>query len=99
VKRGALIPAAALPGSWRKSNKRVVKVSAEIESAIKVRGYYMRKLTRRPERHADHKAAIARLRSDAAEAALIRDWVTKPTKRDMIDQLQEHLNRLAGGVV
>ncbi|HEX2654585.1 MAG TPA: hypothetical protein VHN11_13150 [Xanthobacteraceae bacterium] len=52
VKRGALIPAAALPGSWRKSNKRVVKVSAEIESAIKVRGYYMRKLTRRPEKHA-----------------------------------------------
>ena len=46
----------------------------------------------------DHKAAIARLRSDAAEAALFRDWVTEPTKRNMIDQLQEHLNRLAGGV-
>jgi hypothetical protein len=52
LKKGALIPDAALPNSWRKSNKRVVKVSAEIESAIKTRGYYMRKLTKRLERHA-----------------------------------------------
>jgi hypothetical protein len=52
VKKGALIPAAALPGCWRKSNKRVVKVSAEIESAIKTRGYYMRKVTQRLKRHA-----------------------------------------------
>jgi hypothetical protein len=47
VKKGTLIPSAALPGSWRKSNKRVIKVSAEIESEIKTRGYYMRKLTQR----------------------------------------------------
>ena len=52
VKKGALIPVAALPGSWRKSHKRVIKVSAEIEAAIKSRGYYMRKLTERLRRHA-----------------------------------------------
>jgi hypothetical protein len=43
----------------------------------------------------DYKAAIAKLRSDAAEAALIRDMATEQTKRDMFDRLQEHLNRLA----
>ena len=52
VRKGALIPAAALPGSWRKSNKPAIKVSAEIESAIKTRGYYVRKLTQRLKRHA-----------------------------------------------
>jgi len=52
VKKGALIPAAALARSWRKSKKRVVKVSEEIASAVQARGYYMRKLTKRPERYA-----------------------------------------------
>jgi len=52
LEKGALIPAFALRGSWRKNTKRVVKVSAEIESAIKAHGYYMRKLTKRLERHA-----------------------------------------------
>ena len=47
VKKGALIPAAALPGSWSKSNKRVFKVSDEIESAVRTRGYYLRKVTQR----------------------------------------------------
>jgi hypothetical protein len=46
----------------------------------------------------DYKAAIAKLRSDAAEAALIRDLATDKTKRDMFDRLQEHLNRLADEV-
>jgi hypothetical protein len=40
LKKGALIPAAAL------------QVSPEIESAIKTRGYYMRKVTQRPKTHA-----------------------------------------------
>jgi hypothetical protein len=52
VNRGAVIPAAVLPGTWRKNNKRVVKVSAEIESAVKTRGYYLRKVTQRPRTHA-----------------------------------------------
>jgi hypothetical protein len=52
VKKGAPIPNAVLPGSWRKSNRRAVKVSAEIESAIKTRGYYLRKVTQHPKAHA-----------------------------------------------
>jgi len=44
VKRGYPIPPVAVPGSWRKSKKRVVKVSEEIKSAIQTRGYYIRKL-------------------------------------------------------
>jgi hypothetical protein len=46
----------------------------------------------------DYKAAIAKLRSDAAEAALIRDLATEQTKRDMFDKLQKHLTRLADEV-
>jgi hypothetical protein len=44
VKKGSPIPLAAALGSWRKSKKRVVKVSEEIGSALQMQGYYMRKL-------------------------------------------------------
>ena len=45
VKKGCPIPPGAVPGSWRKSNKkRVIKVSEEIRSAIQTYGYYMRKV-------------------------------------------------------
>jgi hypothetical protein len=44
VKKGCPIPSVAVAGSWRKSKKRVVKVSEEIRSAIQTHGYYMRKL-------------------------------------------------------
>jgi hypothetical protein len=44
VKKGCPIPLVAAPGSWRKSKKRVVKVSEEIRSALQMQGYYMRKL-------------------------------------------------------
>ena len=44
VKKGSPIPRVAVPGSWRKSKKRVVKVSEEIRSAIQAHGYYMRNL-------------------------------------------------------
>jgi hypothetical protein len=43
-------------------------------------------------------ASIEKLRSDAAEAALIRDLATDPTKRDMFDRLHVHLSRLADEV-
>ena len=43
----------------------------------------------------DYKAAITKLRSDAAEAALIRDLATEQSKRDIFDRLHDHLNRLA----
>jgi hypothetical protein len=46
----------------------------------------------------DYKAAVAKLRRDAAEAALIRDMATEQTKRDLFGRLQEHLNRLADEV-
>ena len=43
VRKGSPIPRVA-PGSWRKSKKRVVKVSEEIRSALQMQGYYIRKL-------------------------------------------------------
>lgn len=46
----------------------------------------------------DYKSAIGKLRSDAAEAALIRDLATEPTKREMFNRLYDHLNRLADEV-
>ena len=46
----------------------------------------------------DYKTAVAKLRQDAAEAALIRDLATEQAKRDIFDRLQEHLNRLADEV-
>lgn len=45
VKKGCPIPPAATSGKWRKSKKRVVKVSDEIMSAIQTQGYYMRKMS------------------------------------------------------
>jgi hypothetical protein len=46
----------------------------------------------------DYLACIEKLRSDAAEAALIRDLATDQAKRDMFDRLHAHLNRLADEV-
>jgi hypothetical protein len=46
----------------------------------------------------DYQASIEKLRRDAAEAALIRDLATNPTKREMFDRLHQHLTRLAGEV-
>ena len=46
----------------------------------------------------DYKAAIEKLRRDAAEAALIRDLATDTTKREMFDRLHQHFNRLADEV-
>jgi hypothetical protein len=43
VKKGCPIPPVGVPGSWRKSKRRVFKVSEEIRSAIQTYGYYMRK--------------------------------------------------------
>ena len=43
----------------------------------------------------DYRASIEKLRSDAAEAALIRDLASDPVKRDIFDNLHKHLVRLA----
>jgi hypothetical protein len=46
----------------------------------------------------DYQASLEKLRTDAAEAALVRDLATDPIKRDMYKRLHEHLNRLADEV-
>ena len=46
----------------------------------------------------DYLDSIEKLRRDAAEAALIRDLATDPTKREMFDRLYQHLSRLADEV-
>ena len=43
LKKGATIPLAASSATWRKSKKRVVTVSDEINSAVQMQGYYVRK--------------------------------------------------------
>ena len=46
----------------------------------------------------DYRASIAKLRRDAAEAALIRDRATDHAKREIFDNLHKHFNRLADEV-
>jgi uncharacterized protein YdcH (DUF465 family) len=46
----------------------------------------------------DYRAAIEKLRKEAAEAALIRDLAMDTTKRETFNRLHEHLNRLADEV-
>jgi hypothetical protein len=41
------------------------------------------------------KAQVEKLRTDAAECALIRDLATEPHKRELFNRLAEHLNTLA----
>jgi hypothetical protein len=43
----------------------------------------------------DYLASIEKLRTDAAEAALIRDLSADPTKREIFDRLHKHLSMLA----
>ena len=44
------------------------------------------------------KAHLEKLRSDAAECALIRDLATDPAKRELFKRLADHLNTLAGEI-
>jgi hypothetical protein len=46
----------------------------------------------------NYRASLEQFRKDAAEAALIRDLATDEAKRDMLDRLHQHLNRLADEV-
>jgi hypothetical protein len=41
---GSPIPAAYFGNRWRKSRRRILKVSDEIKSAVQRRGYYVRSL-------------------------------------------------------
>lgn len=46
----------------------------------------------------DYQAYLEKLRSDAAEAALIRDLATDAAKREMFNRLAKHLDQLADDV-
>jgi hypothetical protein len=46
----------------------------------------------------DYQTSLEKLRTDAAEAALIRDMATDPNKQQMFNRLHEHLSRLADEV-
>jgi hypothetical protein len=46
----------------------------------------------------DIKAHLERLRTDAAECALIRDLATDPQKRALFTRLADHLSMLASEV-
>jgi hypothetical protein len=46
----------------------------------------------------DYQASLEKLRSNAAEAALIRDLATDVAKRQMFDRLAQHLDQLADDV-
>ena len=46
----------------------------------------------------DMQAQLEKLRTDAAECALIRDLATDPKKRDLFTKLAEHLTLLADEV-
>ena len=46
----------------------------------------------------DMQAQAEKLRTDAAECALIRDLATEPHKRELFNRLAEHLNTLAAEV-
>lgn len=41
---GTAIPVACSRNKWRKSRKRILKVSDEIKSAVQTQGYYVRSL-------------------------------------------------------
>jgi hypothetical protein len=46
----------------------------------------------------DYKSSVEKLRSDAAEAELIRDLATVKAKREMFGRLARHLNQLANEI-
>ncbi|WP_426525012.1 hypothetical protein [Bradyrhizobium sp. McL0615] len=46
----------------------------------------------------DYLAQVEKLRTDAAECALIRDLATDPAKRELFDRLAGHLTVLADQV-
>lgn len=50
LSNGSAIPGVFSRNKWRKSRKRVLKVSAEIKSAVQRQGYYVRSLRVTKER-------------------------------------------------
>lgn len=54
IEKGTPLPLIAATGRWRKTKKKVARVSDEIRSAVQMQGYYMRKLNTKD--HGPHKA-------------------------------------------
>ncbi|WP_027547287.1 hypothetical protein [Bradyrhizobium sp. WSM2254] len=50
LSNGSAIPVICSQNKWRKSRKRVLKVSEEIKSAVQRQGYYVRSLRASKER-------------------------------------------------
>jgi|EndMetStandDraft_6_1072998.scaffolds.fasta_scaffold3749966_1 hypothetical protein len=46
----------------------------------------------------DMQASLEKLRTDAAEAALVRDLATEPGKKALYTMLADHLSKLADEV-
>ncbi|HET7885274.1 MAG TPA: hypothetical protein VFL62_03510 [Bradyrhizobium sp.] len=46
----------------------------------------------------DMRAHLEKLRTDAADCALIRDLATDPVKRELFSRLAAHLGALAGDI-
>ena len=46
----------------------------------------------------DYQVHLEKLRTDAAECALVRDLATDHAKREMFDRLSRHLDQLADEV-
>ena len=44
LRKGSPIPLISASGKWRKRKKKVVRVSNEINAAVQMHGYYVRKL-------------------------------------------------------
>lgn len=44
IGKGTPLPLIAATGRWRKTKKKVARVSDEIRSAVQIQGYYIRKL-------------------------------------------------------
>jgi hypothetical protein len=44
VKKGFPMPLVGASRKWRKSKRRVIKISDEISSALQRRGYYVRRI-------------------------------------------------------
>jgi hypothetical protein len=50
--KGSAVPVLGSRGKWRKSKKRVIKVSHEIKSAVETQGYYVRRVRDHQQRTA-----------------------------------------------
>ena len=74
VRKGLPVPTGK-SGRWRKSKKKVLKVSDEIKSAVQREGYYLRKLRELPIKTASRASGRrARYQVQASAGAASMTW-------------------------